>query len=116
LTEIRKKLNWHRKSVSIFIALAFVLNVFAIIPAAESHDADESASHFMATTTDDLSKSHDSDRHNHIEKCGMISCAISLPVNFQVSSTAFVTKTSFDVIAVQVASLAFAPPKHPPKI
>ena len=98
------------------MVLAVVLNVFAIIPSAESHEANESPSHFMVSATGDLSKSHETDRHNHIEKCGMISCAFSLPANFQVISTAFGAKTPFCVIAVQVASISFAPPKHPPKI
>jgi|TARA_R100000455_G_scaffold30049_1_gene20724 hypothetical protein len=116
LAEIRKKLNWRRISVSIFMTLAIAINVFAIIPSAESHEAIESVSHIMVSAADDLSKSHETDRHNHIEKCGMISCAFSLPANFQVISTAFGAKTPFCVIAVQVASISFAPPKHPPKI
>ena len=102
--------------MSIFVALAIALNVFAIIPSAESHEANESPSHFMVSATGDLSKSHETDRHNHIEKCGMVSCAIGLPANFQVTTTTFGTKTPFDVIAVQVLSLASAPPEHPPKI
>tara|TARA_R110000782_G_scaffold259957_1_gene351033 strand:+ start:3188 stop:3538 length:351 start_codon:yes stop_codon:yes gene_type:complete len=115
LARKQQKMNWCRKSVSLFMAIAIALNVFAIIPTAESHQAIESATHFMVSAADDLSKSHETDRHNHIEKCGMTSCAISLPANFQVTPTAFGTKTSFDAFAVQVASLASAPPEQPPK-
>ena len=115
MAEIRKKLNWRRKSMSVLIALAIALNVFAVIPSAESHAASESASHFMVSAAGDLSKSHETDRHNHIEKCGMTSCAISLPANFQVTPTAFGTRTTFDAFTIQVASLASVPPEQPPK-
>lgn len=102
--------------MSLFLALAFVLNVFAIIPSAESHETGEHASHYMVSTAGDLANSHETDRHNHIEKCGMASCAIGLPLHFIVTTTAFGTKTPFDMWSMQVTSHHLTPLDRPPKI
>lgn len=97
------------------MALAFVFNVFAIIPSAESHEKSEHASHYMVSTADDLSNSHETDRHNHIEKCGMVTCAIGLPSHFTATTTTFVTKTAFDIWTAQAASRHLTPLDRPPK-
>lgn len=116
MTNELQRLKPFRKITSLFLALAFVLNVFAIIPSAESHEQGEHASHYMVSTADDLPNSHEIDRHNHMEKCGMATCAIDLPLHFIVTKVAFGTKTPFDIRTTQVTSRHLTPPDRPPNI
>ena len=109
-------IDWRVRGLRFIVAIAFAFGVFSSMPASAHHTDTASQTHFDTAIDDHVTSSHKQKQGSHIEKCGMISCAFSLPANFQVISTAFGTKTPFDVIAVQIASIAFAPPKHPPKV
>ncbi|MCF8466349.1 MAG: hypothetical protein K9G33_03020 [Sneathiella sp.] len=97
------------------MALAFALNIFAVMPAAESHEKGEDASHHMISATGDFSKAPAKSHHNHMEKCGVASCAIGLPAYFSVTTTAFGTKTPFNTIVAQVTLRHLTPLDRPPK-
>ncbi len=102
--------------MSFFMALVFALNIFAIVPMAESHAKGEDISHYMISATDDSTNASTKLHHNHVEKCGVASCAIVLPTYFSVSATVFGTKTPFNTIVAQVTSRHLTPPDRPPNI
>ncbi|WP_373086115.1 hypothetical protein [Sneathiella sp.] len=97
------------------MALAFALNIFAVIPAAESHEKGENVSHYVISAMGDFSKAPAKSYHNHVEKCGVASCAIGLPAYFSVTTTAFGTKTPFNTIAAHATLRHLTPLDRPPK-
>lgn len=102
--------------MSFFMALAFALNIFSVIPMAESHAKGEDASHYMTSAMNDVSKTPAMLHHDHVEKCGVASCAIALPAHFSVTATVFGTKIPFNTIVAQATLRHLTPPDRPPKI
>lgn len=102
--------------MGIFVALLFLFNLFAVVPNSIQHPKEDGVSHSISAEVVDFSKSHEKDRHDHIEHCGMASCTIAfidIASNTKVISA---TKTRFALSHTVLETLHHAPPGRPPLV
>ncbi|CAH1387970.1 hypothetical protein [Candidatus Nitrotoga sp. M5] len=109
-------LDWRVRGLRFIVAVAFAFGVFSGMPASAHHADTAGQSHFDTAIDDHLTSSHKQTQGSHIEKCGVASCAIAMPLHFTVTTTAFGTKTPFDMWSMQVTSHHLTPLDRPPKI
>ncbi len=103
------------KSISVFMLVVFVFNLFSVIPAAASHHKDNGVAHVISTDVADLSGSTDKNRHDHIENCGMVTCSITVSVFTPLIKDVFLAKLTYSIVIDRFKSLDFAPPGRPPR-
>jgi hypothetical protein len=102
------------KSVSAFVALLFLFNLFTSMPMLmQFHDESDSV-HFVASDLDPSSVTEKKDLHNNMEHCGMTSCSITLSNEQPVKAATFLQKTLFSFSKSELESLYRAPPSRPP--
>jgi hypothetical protein len=104
------------RSISIFIALLFALNLLSVIPTSENHPKDNGVTHTLATEFKDLSHSQEKQAHDHLENCGMASCTIALSDFFNVGTSLFNFKAQYLMMDTKLDTLHHAPPGRPPLV
>lgn len=109
--------NFQRKIrfVGVVIALAFAVNLLAVIPSqakAVAENAEHAASHVlkMSEKTQPVKMAHD-----HVKMCGLHTCNFKVEATYSVEPIINMVITVFHVRSLDFAGLVAAPPKEPPK-
>ncbi len=104
------------RSVSVLIALLFALNLLSVIPISENHPKDNGITHSVTIKHDDFAHDQDRQVHDHVEHCGMASCAIAFN-NFDTNSVNhFNVKARYLITDIVLDTLHHTPPGRPPLV
>ena len=102
------------KAISIAVLALFLVNLVSVIPSAMHHPKEHGVTHQILSDAVDLAKSAEKQRHDHIENCGMISCAVAISRYEPNIAEIRVVQMQYDATGDALISFDRVPPGRPP--
>jgi len=102
------------RGLSGLIALLFALNLLSVIPISENHPKDNGITHSASMKIEDSAHKHKKQIHDHVEHCGMVSCAIAFSDFNSLTVNYFDVIARFQIINTKLNTLHHTPSGRPP--
>jgi len=104
------------KGLSIFIAILFVFNLFAVVPLSTQHSKIEGITHTISVEVANSDQFLLEMQHDNLEHCGLSSCTFSFHNLNVLTVNTDAMKTVFSTLTDDLASVFHPPLGRPPLI